>query len=237
VFTHLRVTIFPDGGIKRVRVMGIRTDTGSAESFPVLPPAVASCPPLCTPQKETCIDQQHPVIRALPLSHEAFSAFGSVIQAYADANAAPPQVVVTGANQGTAVKFNHVLAKVQASFPKASPEIQAANFAVYRAQPIPSGPIFTVKLLERHPCNNQAFFVIGNGPKLWEDDLNQTSNGYLVVVAKNGEDDKPDLASLKAFVASSSQGVLYNPGTWHHPLIALKEVRCFLQTSWIRLKL
>jgi len=229
IFTHLRVTIFPDGGIKRLRVMGVRANAGSMSASPVLQTTEApqAGAPTSTLHDASTIAQGQRTIRALPLSQESFAEFGSVIQAYADANAVPRQVVVTGANQGTAVKFSHLSAKVQASFPTNLSEKPSANFAVYRAQPIPSSSSFTVKLLERHPCNNQAFFVIGSGPKLWDDSLNEVSNGYLVVVAKSGPDNKPNMKSLRAFLASSSQGVLYDAGTWHHPLIALKMVTDF----------
>jgi ureidoglycolate hydrolase len=165
-------------------------------------------------------------LTALPLTHEAFVEYGSVIQAYSDVNAVPHQMVVNGANHGTAIKFSHTFAKVKASFPgNISP---SAGFAVYRAQPLPSTSCFTVKILERHPHNNQAFFAIGGRTKLWDNDLENSSNKYLVIVAKNGCNDRPDLRSLRVFIASTSQGVLYDTGIWHHPLIALKTVRRFI---------
>jgi len=230
VFTHVRVTIFPDGGVKRIRVMGSRADPRSVA--PVIIPQTAKIPSKPIPAAarshgEVTIGQDQVFVRALPLSHEGFVEFGSVIQAYEDVNAAPRHVTVTEANQGTAMKFSHVSAKVQASFPTMDSAMPAPNFAVYRAQPIPANPTFAVKLLERHPHNNQAFFVIGSGSKLWDNDLEQLSNGYLVVVAKNGANDRPDIATLRAFMASSSQGVLYNAGTWHHPLIALNTATDF----------
>jgi allantoicase len=38
-------------------------------------------------------------------------------------------------------------------------------------------------------------------------------------------DDRPDLSTLRAFIASAAQGVVYDTGIWHHPLICLETVR------------
>jgi len=38
----------------------------------------------------------------------------------------------------------------------------------------------------------------------------------------NGEDDRPDLGTMKAFVANSAQGIVYNTGIWHHPMVSLE---------------
>jgi ureidoglycolate lyase len=52
---------------------------------------------------------------------------------------------------------------------------------------------------------------------------------YLVLVALGA--DRPDLATLAAFVATGAQGVSYRPGVWHHPMIALDDAidfTCFV---------
>ncbi|KAK1217337.1 E3 ubiquitin-protein ligase bre1 [Marasmius sp. AFHP31] len=54
--------------------------------------------------------------------------------------------------------------------------------------------------------------------------LEETAEKYLVVVAKNGEDDKPDFKSLRAFVATTAQGVVYNTGIWHQPMTVLEKL-------------
>ncbi|KAF9058498.1 ureidoglycolate hydrolase, partial [Rhodocollybia butyracea] len=46
---------------------------------------------------------------------------------------------------------------------------------------------------------------------------------YLVVVAKNGEDDKPDLKTLGAFIANTAQGIVYSTGIWHQPMTVLDK--------------
>jgi len=44
--------------------------------------------------------------------------------------------------------------------------------------------------------------------------LSETADRYLVVVAKNGEDNRPDLKTARAFVATTAQGVVYDTGIW-----------------------
>ena len=43
---------------------------------------------------------------------------------------------------------------------------------------------------------------------------------FLVVVVERSK--RPAPSDLRAFVTNGRQGVNYWPGTWHHPLIALK---------------
>ncbi|KAH9931066.1 allantoicase [Epithele typhae] len=186
-YTHVKLTIYPDGGVKRVRLRGMRADAGAAVG---------------------AVDAPGPALSALPLTPEAFAPFGHVVQAYADVHAVPsPRTVrVTGANQGTATKF-HKLAPVEASYPADAGA--GAALSIYRCKPIDVAPggEWPVKLLERHPCTNQAF--------------------YLVIVAKNGADDKPDLGSMRAFIASAGQGIVYSTGIWHHPMAALYKTMDF----------
>ena len=37
---------------------------------------------------------------------------------------------------------------------------------------------------------------------------------YVVVVALNGPDDRPDLGTVRAFLATAAQGVSYDQGVW-----------------------
>jgi len=48
-------------------------------------------------------------------------------------------------------------------------------------------------------------------------------NWYRLTVS--APDDRPDLSTLRAFVANAAQGVVYDTGIWHHPLICLETVR------------
>ncbi|CCO27082.1 allantoicase [Rhizoctonia solani AG-1 IB] len=184
-------------------------------------------PPL-TPELPPPLDV--PTIPALPITPEAFKEYGSVIQAWADTDAVPRGIRVTSANQGTAHKF-HNLSLVEQAYP---PGAHArTGMSVYRATPpiregekAEPGKHWSVKLLERHSYTSQAFIPMGTGGGTrmtgFEEPLPKAGRAYLVIVALNGADDKPDLSTLRAFVASTAQGISYNMGVWHHPMISLE---------------
>ncbi|EJD35292.1 allantoicase [Auricularia subglabra TFB-10046 SS5] len=223
-YSHARLTIFPDGGVKRLRLFGRLDPAGPrpSEEAPLalsqddlsLPAAQAGEPPSVS----------EPAIPALWLTAEAFAPFGHVVQAWSDVHAVPKGIKTSHANQGTAVKF-HRLAPVQSSYPADSAASTA--LAVYRAGVTPGaapGGEFFVRLLERHPCTNQAFIPMGTGGGIGEDAIQGSpARAYLVVVALNGTDDKPDVGTMRAFVATTAQGIVYGTGIWHHPLIALES--------------
>lgn len=173
-----------DGGLKRVRLYGVR-EGGTLPELPIVAPSV--------PKRS---------IVAEPLAAEKYTPFGEVIEAN------PSTANVTSANQGTAEKFHHV-AKVVNAFPKKDGQ---TNLCVYHCRPARELP-FKVKLLERHPYSSQAFIPMTDG----------STRGYLVVVALSGKDGMPDLSTMKAFIASSKQGINYRQGVWHHPIIALEH--------------
>lgn len=205
-FTHVRLTIFPDGGVKRVRVFGSNKLTSgqdllidSFERADTIDRTLAS-----VVTKE--INSSWRRIPALALAPEAFAPFGQVIQSYEDITAAPRSLKVTPANFGTATKY-HKLSLLESSYPAESGA--TTGISVYRCQPakvVKSGARREINLhaLERHPYTNQAFLPMGH-------DKDKT---YLVVVAKNGSDDRPDIGSLRAFVARADQGIVYNTGVW-----------------------
>ncbi|KDQ21283.1 hypothetical protein BOTBODRAFT_25706 [Botryobasidium botryosum FD-172 SS1] len=243
LYTHVKVTIYPDGGIKRIRIIGTRDDhTIHNLSTPTPAPHLT---PSATPTQS---DERSPAptssraalahdallpsvtIPALPLTAEAYAPFGAVIQAYADVHGAPRGVRITPANQGTAHKF-HRLELVKSSYPTTSagegePE-PLTGITVFRVAPpegLKLGGKFGVRLLERHRFMNQVLIPMGNGTWAGRDEpALEGARAYLVVVAKNGADDKPDLSTLRAFVASTAQGISYHEGIWHHPLISLES--------------
>ncbi|KAI0328606.1 allantoicase [Cubamyces sp. BRFM 1775] len=253
-YTHVKITIYPDGGIKRVRVLGrravpinaangdaqaahpidaIEADVGSGAPSAHHPDGAPSSP--AAGASPASASARGAVIPAVPLTPEAFAPFGKVVQAYAGPNGVPnPRTTrVTGANQGTATKF-HKLALLESSYPVGSGA--SAGLSVYRCKPIdvqPGGE-WEVKLLERHPCTNQAFIPMGGaiGPEESEagvvgDALADPGRAYLVIVAQNGADDKPDLGTMRAFVASGGQGIVYDTGIWHHPMAVLHKTMDF----------
>jgi len=153
-------------------------------------------------------------LHALPLTPEVFAAFGQVVQGYGDVNAVPRSVRVTSANQGSAHKF-HKLSLLESSYPE---NVQAtAGLSVYRCQPIDAklGGHWDIKVLERHIHTNQAFIPMGPGfANVGDEGLKEAAKGYLVVVAQNGKDDKPDLETMRAFIVAPAQGIVYNTGIW-----------------------
>eukprot|EP01134_Creolimax_fragrantissima_P003177 CFRG3177T1 len=136
------------------------------------------------------------ILRIQPLTAAAFKPYGDVIEA-------SDHTSVT-ANQGSASRFNQVASLVN-NRTNAVP-----NMCVFRCAPkkLP----FHCKLLERHPFSSQSFIPMMDGSKR-----------YLIVVSKATEDDKPDVNSLMAFMATNRQGINYHAGCWHHPMIALDD--------------
>lgn len=132
------------------------------------------------------------MIRAKPLSVEAFAAYGDVISAGLRAG--------SSANLGTATRFDWCSELINAR-PAAKP-----NLAVFRsvAKQLP----FSLEMLERHPFSTQAFVPM-------------VCTRFLVCVAPNAGDGGPDVTRLEAFLCSAGQGINYRVGVWHHPLIAI----------------
>lgn len=142
-------------------------------------------------------------VKAEPLTAASFQPFGQVVSAGLKAGAA--------ANQGTAVRFDWCAELVNRR-PGAKP-----NLAVFRSTPL----IFPlqIKLLERHPENTQAFM-----PML--------VSRFVIIAAPDLPDGKPDVARLRAFLCQPGQGINYNAGVWHHPIIALDQPAEFAMLAW-----
>lgn len=105
----------------------------------------------------------------------------------------------TPMNQGWAERY-HDLAKVDVNEFEGS-----VHLSLVRAQP-ETVPV-TLRLVERHPLASQAFVPLGTNP-------------YLVVVAPAGP--VPSRDALEAFLTDGQQGINYDKGIWHHPMIALE---------------
>jgi ureidoglycolate lyase len=140
-----------------------------------------------------------------PLSHAAFSPFGSVISADRDDIASRP------ANQGTAARQDFLAEVVDLR-----PGRAKLNLAAFRCAPRPGSRV-ELHLLEKHPASTQVFVPMN-------------ARRYLVVVALGG--DRPDLSTSRAFLAGPTQGIGYAPGAWHHPMIALDEPTDFACLVW-----
>lgn len=72
---------------------------------------------------------------------------------------------------------------------------------------------FELNMMERHPLGSQAFIPMSGKP-------------YLVVVAAPGK--APTVEDLTVFYCRADQGVNYDTGVWHHPLLALDAVSDFI---------
>lgn len=201
VFTHVRLTIYPDGGLKRLRIMGYRAD-----NVATLP---QSHQPITIPELE-----------ALPLTYEAFRPYGQVAQGFSVSTAAPKGLRKTEVNQGTACKY-HKMIDINDRYPVGTET--KTTISVVRADPqIQTGKTIDVRVLERHRYSGQTFIPMGKAPTSGQEALDD-GGSYVAIVALSGADDKPDLSTLRAFLVTSSQGVSYAPGVWHHPLLTAES--------------
>ncbi|CAG8504519.1 15367_t:CDS:2 [Acaulospora morrowiae] len=226
-FSHVRMTIYPDGGVKRLRIIGRKNlPSPNHKSRRPSSPQIPAVPALPPPKH----------IVAQPLTYEHYAPYGHIIQSFPEPKRTSPlattitnNIRVTPANQGTARKYNHIAPVVNACqkpilikgdsdgnvqfVSKAEP-----NLSLYRCLPVSKLP-FDVRLLERHPYSSQAFVPMCGGTNV---------RAYMIVVCLSDQDGIPDFKTLKSFLCSSSQGISYNPGVWHHPMIALEETTDFV---------
>lgn len=213
--THVKITIYPDGGIKRVRVVGRRVALDNPTASDATDDHVA--PSGRSPTHGAIVPKANEAPRImlvplLPLTPEAFAPYGQVLRGYSDHAAVPKGIRITPANGGTASKF-HKLSLLHSTYPERSGA--TSGISIYRCKPltdIAENGTIPLKVLERHPFTNQAFIPMGRG--IGDEALADPSDKYLVVVAKNGSDDKPDVQTLRGFVATAAQGVVYEAGIW-----------------------
>ena len=134
---------------------------------------------------------------ARPLTKSSFAAFGTVIEPYDDAEKTAMNCY--DINNGYATR-HHAIAKVDI-------EGGEVGMSIFMAKPRELPIELTV--MEYHPLGTQAFFSM-------------QGEDYIVVVAPAGK--PPQSANdLSVFYAKSNQGIQYNAGVWHHPLLALNK--------------
>ena len=68
-----------------------------------------------------------------------------------------------------------------------------------------------IRMMEKHPLGAQAF-------------LPAQAHKWLIVVA-DGE--RPKAKDCRVFIAEGCQGVQYNAGVWHHPLLIIEPTQNF----------
>jgi ureidoglycolate lyase len=140
---------------------------------------------------------------ARPLTREAFAPFGQVLSVGGGPG--------SEANLGTATRFDFAarLANARSG--------ARANLCVFRCdgQRLP----LELKLVERHPYSSQAFIPM-------------SLSRYLVVVCATLANGQPDVDALHAFIGTGEQGINYDVGTWHHPMVALDGEALFSMLVW-----
>ncbi len=114
-------------------------------------------------------------------------------------------------NNGRALRFDQS-AELAHRRPAGDPTL-----ALYRIEP--SCLPLTVDYLERHPASCQVFVPMN-------------AARYLVVAAGQAADGGPRLETLRAFVATSAQGICYGPGVWHYPLVSFDGAATFAMFMW-----
>ncbi|WP_421997815.1 ureidoglycolate lyase [Reyranella sp.] len=97
--------------------------------------------------------------------------------------------------------------------PDARPSLSLA----FRAE-TPDRPLRT-DMLERHEFSSQTFVPV-------------EAARWLIVVAPHAAAGGPDLAGIRAFIATGRQGVTYRPNTWHHGLTTLDRPGSFAVFMW-----
>lgn len=81
-----------------------------------------------------------------------------------------------------------------------------ANLALVRCEPLAAGTLITA--LERHPFSTQFFAPLD-------------AEAYLVVVANDTGQERPNLATIAAFRVGPHQAISYHLGTWHAGMATL----------------
>lgn len=136
---------------------------------------------------------------AVPITPERFAPYGQVIGPLPDRRQAM--------NAARFERFDHLANIDIESADDGRPTISIARARVGVALP------YRFDMVERHPLGSQAFIPL-------------SPFRFVVVVARPGESVEAD--DLQAFVTNGHQGVNYDRGTWHMPLIALEAGNEFL---------
>lgn len=192
------------------------------------------------------------VVTAQPLEASAFAPFGEVIQNPRPglhpsnfAAAGPLPLAAVSANQGSAIKYQHVTRMVNTydQAPSGKPGVAVMNMFVCAARKLgtsqststshsttPSSRIFEVGILERHPYTTQTFTPLStSGPA--SPQLSQ--HGYLVIVAPGLQTPSGSSAgripSHTEATAQTARGIHYNSQAQSQP--DLQRLKAFVATT------
>ena len=136
-------------------------------------------------------------MQALSLTPQPLTA--EAFAAFGDVIEARSDTVIN-INQGTSQRF-HDLARVDVALGEGYPLVN-----IFRASPYPE-PL-TLSMMEKHPLGSQLFMPL-------------QQHAYLVAVAQTS--DQVSAGDITVFSANGNQGVNFQPGTWHHPLLVLVQ--------------
>ena len=136
-------------------------------------------------------------MQALSLTPQPLTA--QAFAAFGDVIEARSDTVIN-INQGTSQRF-HDLARVDVASGEGHPLVN-----IFRASPYPE-PL-TLSMMEKHPLGSQLFMPL-------------QQHAYLVAVAQASA--QVSAGDITVFSASGNQGVNFQPGTWHHPLLVLVQ--------------
>ena len=197
-YSHVRVTMHPDGGIKRVRIVGRRSAplSGYAGLLPAVPLPEKGLPILPTTKLNgltTAIGNffnqssttsmsslrgflgarnVSPTTAALQL--QALPLTQASFAGYGDVIGQQADKPFKVVNQGTAQKYER-LSDVISLYPASANA--KSSIHVYRCEGV-SKTSLPVKVLERHQFTKQAFLPLSKA--------GADQKGYIVIVAKNG---------------------------------------------------
>lgn len=200
--------------------------TESAVDFDVYVPAynpapVKAVPPTPAPSAGAILasalhggDAIHPV----PVTEKDFAPFGELIRAY-------PAGYTNGVASGSPKPHQSWISTTTDTYPVHAGAV--SSIGVYRSTKkigLERGQVFDVKYMERHPYTSQSFIPMGKGSISGKGENALSPGGaFLVAVAMNGPDDRPDPATLRSFIMESGTGLVYRAGVWHHPVLVLDD--------------
>ncbi|KAH8785480.1 ureidoglycolate hydrolase [Diaporthe sp. PMI_573] len=184
------------------------------------------------------------VAKTQPLEANAFAPFGEVIQnprpALHPSNfaaAGPLPLAAVSANQGSAIKYQHVTHMLNNydQAPSGTPGVAVMNMFVCAARKLgthksstshgstPSSRVFEVGILERHPYTTQTFTPLStSGPA---SPLGE--HGYLVVVAPSLQ--TPSGSSTGRTPSQTDRGIHYDSQAQSQP--DLQRLKAFIATT------